>query len=79
MFPTTYGARIRPKSIGAIEQSIFNNAPPPHEILRYKYRKIFGLSAAEMDAEPLDEFYTNLYIYAQIKKKEELESKHGNS
>ena len=32
-----------------------------------------------MNAEPLDEFYTNLYIYAQIKKKEELESKHGNS
>ena len=32
-----------------------------------------------MREEPIDEFYTNLYIYAQIQKKLEKEAKHGSS
>jgi hypothetical protein len=37
---------------------------------------MFGLSAREMEEEPTDEFFTNLYIYSQIRKKEELEANH---
>lgn len=37
-----------------------------------------GLSYEELQNEPIDEFFTNLYILAQISKKMELESKNGN-
>ena len=47
------------------------------EVLMYRYREIFGLSATEMEAEPVDTFYTNLYIYAQISEKQRIEAKHG--
>jgi len=50
---------------------------PTEEILAYKYRKLFSLTAREYEEEPIDQLYTNLYIYGQIKKKEELEAKHN--
>lgn len=31
----------------------------------------------EIEQEPIDEFYTNLKIHAEILKKQELENKHG--
>lgn len=51
----------------------------PREMTRYSYRALFGLTAAEMDQEPTDEFFTNLYIYSQIEEKKRIESKHGSS
>lgn len=45
------------------------------ELLKYKYRELFHLSAKEMAEEPIDQFFTNLYIYAQISKKQEKEAK----
>jgi len=42
------------------------------------------MTAAELDSEPIDQFFTNLFIYNLMKEKEadeaklrELESKHG--
>lgn len=48
----------------------------PHVMLRYQYRKLFGLTAQELELEPADQFFTNLYIYGQIQEKERIESKH---
>lgn len=77
MFREVDGARTRPKSIEQIDNAIFNNGTPTDEIIAYRYREIFGLTAQEYQDEPVDQLYTNLYIYGQIKKKEELEAKHG--
>lgn len=38
---------------------------------------MFNLTATEMEAEPVDEFYTNLYISGQIENKRRLEEKNG--
>lgn len=77
MFSDINRPGARPKSITAIEQSIFNDAPPPIEILRYRYRKMFGLTEQELEQEPIDTFYTNLFIHAQIAEKQRLEAKNG--
>lgn len=77
MSGSLHRTETRPKSITAIEQAVFNNAPASMELMRYKYRKLFHLSAEELEKEPIDQFFTNLYIYAQIQKKEELINKHG--
>lgn len=61
----------------AIDNAIFNNAVPTEELIAFQYRKLFKLTAEEYEAEPVDQLYTNLYIYGQIKKKEELEAKHS--
>jgi len=37
---------------------------------RYHYRQAFGLSSAEMDAEPTDELVTNLLIAKLVAKKQ---------
>jgi len=60
-----------------MENAIFNDGPPTDEILAFRYRQIFGLNAQEYEEEPIDQLYTNLFIYGQMKKKEELEAKHG--
>lgn len=72
-----YRTKNRPKIIGAIEQSIFNDAPPPDELLKFHYRKTFGLSALQLAEEPSDELFTNLHIIAQIREKERLNNQHG--
>lgn len=36
-----------------------------------------NLNAVEFANEPADKLFINQYIYAQIQKKQELESKHG--
>lgn len=77
MLQEAYGARTRPKSIEAIDNAIFNNGESTDALIAYEYRKLFKLSAAQYEAEPVDQLYTNLYIYGQIKKKEQLEAKHG--
>jgi len=41
------------------------------------YRKLFGLTEAEVEQEPVDTFYTNLYISAQIAEKQRIEEKNG--
>lgn len=41
------------------------------------YRKMFSLSAEQMESEPVDQFYTNLYISAQIDNKQRIEAKNG--
>jgi hypothetical protein len=65
----------KPKRLEVLEDAIFNGIGAPEELQRYIYRREFGLSAAEMEAEPVDQFLTNITIYALIKKKEELMSK----
>lgn len=77
MFSNTHREKQRPKSREAIDNAIFNNGEQTIEILKFKYREIFGLTSKEMLEEPTDEFFTNLYIYGQIKKKEDIEAKHG--
>ena len=67
----------RPKIIRAIDESIFNNAQPPIEVLEFKYRKLFGLSESELAHESTHTFYTNLYINAQIQEKQRIEAKNG--
>lgn len=76
MLPARRGARSRPKSLRAIDEHIFNQAPMPFEVQAFLYRKLFKLSYEQFLNEPIDEFFTNFYIYAQIKEKERLESKH---
>lgn len=71
------GATAWPKSLGAIDEAIYNGASPPLELLIYQYRKLFHLSYTQVLDEPVSELFTSLYIYAQIQKKQELESKHN--
>ena len=47
--------------------------------MKYIYRKEFGLTAQELEEEPVDEFFTNLQIRAFIKDKERLMSKEANN
>jgi hypothetical protein len=61
----------------AVEDAIFNNAPPPWPLVQYSYRKIFHLSAQQLEEEPVDQFAMNMFIEKQIAKKQELEAKHG--
>ena len=35
------------------------------------------MTEAELEQEPVDTFYTNLYIYAQMNEKQRIEAKHG--
>jgi len=42
---------------------------------KYLYRKLFGLSAEEMENEPIDDFFTNLKIYAWIEEKKQREQR----
>ncbi len=76
MLPNLYGARL-PKSRSAIDDAIYNGAPAPFEVLKYQYRKLFHLSARQLAEEPVDELFTNLYIYAQIKEKERMDIEHA--
>lgn len=46
------------------------------EVLKFIYRKTFGLTAEEMQNEPITEFFTNLYILGQINEREADEIKH---
>ena len=48
------------------------------EVLRYIYRKTFGLSARELAEEPTDEFFTNIHIIAKISERQADEAKYGN-
>lgn len=63
--------------MGAIDEAIYNDAPYPDELDEFIYRREFGLSAQEMVEEPVDQFFTNLYILAQIKRKRRIIAKHG--
>lgn len=47
----------------------------PEELQKFIYRREFGLSAEELENEPVDQFFLNLNIYALIRKKEELMAK----
>ena len=49
----------------------------PDELVRYHYRQLFGLSSEEMHNEPVDEFFTNLFIWGQIQEKQRIENDHG--
>lgn len=49
----------------------------PIEMLKYQYRMLFKLSAREIEAEPTDQFFTNLQIWGLLEKKKELNAKHG--
>jgi hypothetical protein len=58
-----------------LENAIFYGAKPPLELLKYKYRLLFKLTAEELEKEPADQFFTNLLIYGYIKEKEKFEIK----
>lgn len=47
------------------------------EVEKFKYRRMFGMTAQQMEDEPIDQFFINLFIYAQIEKKKEAIEKHG--
>ncbi len=47
------------------------------EVAKYLYRESFGLTAAEMEEEPIDDFFTNLQIRAFIEDKRKQDKKHG--
>lgn len=47
------------------------------EILKYKYKEIFHLTAQQVEDEPSDDFFTNLFIHEHINKKQEKINKHG--
>jgi hypothetical protein len=49
------------------------------DVIRFQYRKLFHLSAAQMNQEPVDEMALNLYIYSELNKQEERASRHGTS
>ena len=72
---------IKPKLEEALEEAIYNNRKhAPMELALFQYRKLFGLSAAQLAEEPADQLFLNLKIYAYIKDKERLEAKNnGNS
>jgi len=64
----------------ALEDAIYNNSgQAPFELAIFHYRKMFGLSATQIEQEPIDQLFLNLKIYAYIKDKERLEAKNGNS
>lgn len=77
MFPTDAWAN-KPKRLEALEDAIFNGAAAPEELQKYIYRREFGLSAEEMESEPIDQLFMNLTIYALIKKKEEIMNREAN-
>lgn len=60
-----------------MQTAIINGSSPPTELLGHTYRKMYGLTYAELCAEPLADFFTNLAIEALIKKEEERIAKHG--
>lgn len=37
-----------------------------------------GLTSREYDDEPVDELFTNLYIFGQIQEKQRIEQEHGS-
>lgn len=43
------------------------------ELIRYRYRKMFHLSAEDMEKEPADELFTNLVIYGYDRERREAE------
>ena len=45
------------------------------KISEFHYRKLFGLSKQQMLDEPLDDYFTNLFIQETLSSKEEQESK----
>lgn len=55
------------------------NGHPNEDVARFQYRKLFHLSARQMEEEPIDEVRTALLIHREISKQEERESKHGSS
>lgn len=69
--------RNRPKSRSAIDESIHNGAIKPDELLRFEYRRVFGLTAKELSEEPIDQFFTNSYILAQIADRQRIKNEHG--
>ena len=71
------GARNRPKITSSVGDYIFHGGDPPFEFLRYQYRKMFHLSRKQMDEEDSVEFFTNLFIHAEIAEKQRLEAKNG--
>lgn len=79
MFSDIYGAADRPKRLKAIVEHVFNNAPEPMDVSKYRYRQLFGLTAQELAVEPIDQFFTNLFIWGQIQEKNRINEKHGTS
>lgn len=75
MLRLRHGAAYAPKTLEAVREAIYNDAEQPLELLKLHYRKIFGLSAQEMEDEPADQFFTNLQILAEIEKKERIAEK----
>lgn len=58
-----------------MQEVIYNNSRDvPLEIVKYMYRKDFGLSAAEFEEEPVDQLFINLQIRGYMKDKERLEA-----
>ena len=57
--------------------SSIQNGQPNLDVARYQYRKLFRLSAEEMEREPMDEMQMNLFIHQEVVKQQEREMKHG--
>lgn len=76
-FQILMGQKMDPKLEGQSMSQSTTMGQPPTELIRYRYRRIFHLDAYQMEGEPLDQLFTNLYIHSQIQEKQRLEAKHG--
>jgi len=81
----TSGRHVGPKSIEALEEIIFNGLPDgpltddQQEAVRrvneYNYRKMFGLSEAQMYEETMESIAYNVEIERQYAKKQNKEQR----
>lgn len=74
MLSDIHRSDTRPKSRDSIDNAIANDRFDL-DVARFHYRKMFKLSALEMEQEPMDRFFTNLYISSEIQKKMEREQR----
>lgn len=59
-------------------QHIQNGQSANEDMLKYRYRKMFGLSAEQYEREPIDEVHIALFINGEVEKQRAREMKHGN-
>jgi hypothetical protein len=69
--------QLNPKVWGQSKTQSSTNNPAPRELELFYYRQTFGLSALELEQEPIDQFFTNIFILGQIAEKNRINNKHA--
>jgi len=67
----------RKKTVTINDNEMYHNAAD--RISEFKYRKMFGLSKADMLNEPLEDYLINKIIQKKVDQKEEFETKKTES